>query len=80
MTRKPRVIPLNNKCGHSFGACRGVSFGIDNIGVGIWTIGDPHLVAVENVLVALFVGSKFHTHYIRTGVGFTHGQRTDMFT
>ena len=73
MTGKARIVALNNKRSNTFGAGASVGLCIDNKGVGIGAIGDPHLIAVEDIVVTYLSGAKFHTHYIGARIGFGHG-------
>ncbi len=46
--------------------------------VSVRSIGDPHLAAVQHVAVALLVRPRAHSHHVRPGAWFAHGQRADM--
>ena len=45
----------------------------------IGPVGYPHLAAVENVFIALFIRAQAHAHHVRPGARFGHGQRAGMF-
>jgi len=56
-----------------------IGLGIDDQGVGIRAVGDPHLAAIEDVVIALAVGAQSHRHHVGTGTRLTHGQGADVF-
>ena len=56
-----------------------IGLGIDDENIGVGTVGDPHLVAIENVATALVLRAQFHADHVGTGVGFAHSQCTHVF-
>ena len=76
--REARVVTLYDECGDTPGARR-VCFGVDHIHIGVGAVGNPHLAAVEDVLVALAAGVELHAHYIGARIGLGHGQGTHLF-
>ncbi|MNE19121.1 hypothetical protein D3C80_1121900 [compost metagenome] len=60
------------------GALFQVGLGVDHVGVGVRTVGDPGLAAVEHVVVATLVGAQFHRDHVGTGIRFAHGQGADV--
>ncbi len=75
---KPLEALLDEEGGHAAGARRRIGLGIDDEHVGIGTIGDPHLRAVEHVAVTLLLRPQLHRHDVRAGAGLGHGERADM--
>src|SRR5690554_2809620 len=73
------VVAFYDEGGDAFGAAFRVGFGVDDVGVGVWPVGDPHFVAVEDVVVAFVAGVEFHGDDVGAGVGFRHGQGADVF-
>src|ERR1700752_365129 len=57
-----------------------VNFGKDNKDVGKTTVGDPHLLAVENVFLAIITQTRrrLRSHCVRTGTGFGQSVRSDQ--
>src|SRR5262249_4214779 len=45
---------------------------------GMRTVGDPHLAAVEDVAVALFLRAGAHRGHVRASLGLRHGERSDV--
>ena len=56
----------------------GLGLRVHHQGVGVRAIGDPHLVAIEQVAAALVLGLELHADHVRARAGLAHGQRTDM--
>ncbi len=54
-----------------------IGFGVDDQGIGVGAVGNPHFGAVEDVGVAVFFGAQAHGDDIRAGVGFAHGEGAD---
>jgi hypothetical protein len=69
---------LDDEGGHALRAGLGVGLGVDDEGVGVAAVGDPHLRAVQHVAVALQVGAQLHRHHVGTGAGLRHRQRADV--
>ena len=40
----------------------------------VWSVSNPHFIAIEDPLVATLNGISFHTDNITSCIGFTHGQ------
>ena len=55
-----------------------VGLRIDDERVAVRAVGDPHLRAVEHVVVALFFGAQLHADDVRAGVRLAHRERADM--
>ena len=72
-------IFLDQEGGHAARAGVQVGFGVHHQSVGIRSVGDPHLGAVQHVAVALQVGTQFHADDVGTGIRLGHRQRADMF-
>ena len=75
-----REITLDDERRDASGACIAVSLGVDHIGMGVRAVGNPHLVAIEDVAVAFLFGAQLHADHIGPGTGLAHGQGTDMVT
>jgi hypothetical protein len=58
----------------------GFALGIDHQGVGVRPVGDPHLVAIEQVVAALVFCTQLHAQHVAAGTRLAHGQCTDMLT
>ena len=71
---------FDDKGGHALGPGIKVGLGIDDQGVGIATIGNPHLGTVQDVTVAFFLGFQLHRHHVGTGIRLGHRQGADVFT
>ena len=71
-------VALDDEGGDAVGAFFQVGLGVDHVGVGVRAVGDPGLAAVEHVLVATFIGAKFHRYHVGTGVRLAHGQRANV--
>ena len=56
-----------------------LSLGVDHQRVGVGAIGDPHLVAIEQVVATLVLGLELHADDIGARAWLTHCQRTHMF-
>src|SRR5690606_34994799 len=56
-----------------------VGFGVDDVGVCVGAVGDPHFVAVEHEVVAFVAGREFHGDDVGASVGLRHGQGADVF-
>ena len=78
--RETFEIFFNQKGGNAARVGVGFGFCIDHQHIGRRPIGDPKLAAIQHILVAFFVGPQTHRHNIRSGAGFRHGQRPEMFT
>ena len=70
---------FNQESRDATGAKFGFSFGINHQGVGIWTIGDPHLGTIEDVVAAFVLGFELHADDVATSIGFRHRQGAYMF-
>jgi hypothetical protein len=57
------------------GAHLGFGLGVDHQRVGVATVGDPHLAAVEHIAVALLLGPQLHADHVGAGIGLAHRQR-----
>merc|ERR1711879_331751 len=54
--------------------------GVDDEHVGVGSVRDPELVAVEQPLCALLACSSAHRHHVRSGAGLAHGKSADRVT
>ena len=75
---KAGEIPLDNKSGNASAAGLRISLGIDDVNMGVGSVGDPELVAVQDELIALLLCPKSHADDIRAGPGLGHGQGANM--
>src|SRR5690606_13109080 len=55
-----------------------VVLGIDDEDVGIRSVGDPELGAVEHPAVAAEVGAQLHRYHVGAGAGLAHRERPDV--
>mmetsp|Transcript_26227 Transcript_26227/g.61964 ORF Transcript_26227/g.61964 Transcript_26227/m.61964 type:complete len:421 (+) Transcript_26227:5135-6397(+) len=69
---------LDQEGGHTPRAQLRLGLGVDDEGVGVRSVSDPHLAAVEDVVAALVLGAQLHADDVRAGAGFAHRQRADM--
>src|SRR4029077_19944676 len=69
--------------GDALGPGLGVGLRVDDKRVRLGAVGDPHLAAVEHVMlgrpVALPVGAQAHRNDVRTRTWLAHRQRADVF-
>ena len=72
-------VALDDEGGDAPGSALGIGLGVDDVDVGIRAVGDPHLVAVEDVVVAGVTGGEFHGDDVGTGIRLGHGQGADVF-
>ena len=77
---EPLRALLNEERGDAASAQFRLALGIDHQGVGIRAIGDPHLVAVEQVVAAFVLGLELHGQHVRACARLTHGQGTHVLT
>ncbi len=77
--REPLEGLFNDKGGNALGPGIGIGFGIDDQRMGIRPVGDPHLVAIEDATIALFLGLKLHRDNVGSSARLAHRQRPDMF-
>ncbi|MNT14063.1 hypothetical protein D3C72_1490530 [compost metagenome] len=70
-----RGARLDDEGGDPLGPGGRIGLGIDDEGVGIRTVGDPHLVAIEHEVIALAHGGQAHADHVGAGPRFAHGQR-----
>ena len=70
---------FDDEGGHAARTGVEVGLGVDHQRVGDRTVGDPHLVAVQHVAIALLVGAGLHRHHVAAGAGLGHCERTDVF-
>ncbi|MNV41488.1 hypothetical protein D3C71_1331270 [compost metagenome] len=75
---EPLHALFHQEGGDALGTGLEVGLGVDHQHVRIRAVGDPHLVAVEHVVVAALVRAQFHRDHVRAGAGFTHRQRADL--
>ncbi|MNV41332.1 hypothetical protein D3C71_1329660 [compost metagenome] len=64
--------------GDALGAAIRIGLGIDHQHIGIRAVGDPHLVAVEHVVITALVRAQLHRDHVRAGARFAHRQRADQ--
>ncbi|MDR6355135.1 hypothetical protein Q3H58_001806 [Pseudomonas psychrotolerans] len=55
-----------------------LGLGIDHVDLGVGSVGDPGLAAVEHEAIAPLLGAQAHGHHVGAGVGLTHGQGADV--
>ena len=65
--------------GDAAGAELRLGLRVDHQGVGIRPVGDPHLAAVQQVVVALVLGPELHADDVGAGPRLAHRERTDVF-
>ena len=53
----------------------GIGLGVHHQRIGIRPVGDPHLAAVQNVVVAALLRPRPHPHHVRSGAALAHRQR-----
>jgi hypothetical protein len=46
--------------------------------VGVGAVGDPHLVAVQDIAIAFLFRAQAHADHVGTGAGLAHGERADV--
>ncbi len=75
--REPRERALDQKCGELFA----VDFGEYREDAGLAAVGDPHLLAVENVMRAIGrqIGASFGRKRVRSGLRFAEAVRGNHF-
>ncbi len=55
-----------------------IGLGVDHVDAGLGAVGDPHLAAVQHVVVAVPDRFQPHADHVGAGVGLGHGQRADV--
>ena len=60
------------------GARGRVGLRVDDEHVGVGTVGDPHLGAVEHVAIAALLGAQLHADDVGAGARFAHRERADV--
>ena len=50
-TRYTEVNLFHNECSDAMFFCSHVSFSIDNEDISVWSVSDPELTAIENIVV-----------------------------
>ena len=78
--RESGVIALDDKGADAARGRGRVGFGVDHIHVGVGAVGDPHLVAVQDIAIAVALRVQRHAHHVRARVRLGHGQGADLFT
>jgi hypothetical protein len=58
----------------------GFGFGVNHQGVGIGAVGDPHFVAVQNVIAAFVLSFELHADDVRARTWLAHGQGAHVLT
>ncbi|MNO77088.1 hypothetical protein D3C76_681860 [compost metagenome] len=71
-------VALDDERGDAVRALFRLGLGVDHVGVGVGTVGDPGLAAVEHVAVALLLGAQLHGDDVGAGVRLAHRQRADV--
>ncbi len=69
---------LDEKGGNTARTGLGVGLGVDHQHIGVGSVGDPHLVAVQHIAAGLAVGAQAHADHIGAGARLAHCQSTDM--
>ena len=58
----------------------GFGLGIHHQGIGVRSVGDPHLVAIEQVVATLVFSTQLHADNVRPRTRLAHGQRSYVLT
>jgi hypothetical protein len=74
-----RLIQVNVECRHAAMFLRPVGVREDDARVGHRGVGDPDLVAVDNIVLTVAPGGGFHRRHVRACIGFGDGEQTDRF-
>ena len=69
---------LDEKRGDAARARVRIRLGVDDERIGVGTVGDPHLVAIQNEHVAATLCTQLHRHYVRPRPRLAHRQRADV--
>ena len=76
--REPGHSLLDEERGEPAGARGRVGAGVDDEGVGVRAVRDPHLGAVEDEAVAPALGLRAHAHHVRARPRLAHRERPDV--
>lgn len=71
---------LDNEGGDALGAGLEVGLGVDDQGISVGAVGDPHLGSVEDVAVALLLGAELHGDNITSTGVLGHGQGSNVLS
>ncbi|MNE56025.1 hypothetical protein D3C80_1509010 [compost metagenome] len=71
-------VALDDERGDAVRTLVQVGLGVNHVGIGVGTVGDPGLAAVEHVVIAAFFCAQFHRHHVGAGIGLAHGQGADV--
>lgn len=52
--------------------CLNISFSVDDQDVGVGTVGDPELISVKNITIAVIIGTTRHRYHVGSGTRFRH--------
>ncbi|OIQ86770.1 hypothetical protein GALL_313590 [mine drainage metagenome] len=69
---------LDDEGGDAFRAGGRIGLRVDDHGVGVGAVGDPHLAAVEHPDVAAALGAQLHADDVGAGARLAHRQRADV--
>src|SRR5262249_53125563 len=58
----------------------GIDRRIDDEHIRAWTVGDPHLAAVQYERIAIVERAQLHADDVGSGVGLAHRERAEVFT
>src|SRR5690606_30340847 len=72
------AVALDDEGGNAPGTAVGVCLCVDHQYVSIRTVGDPHLAAIEQVMISAPFGAPAHAGVIRAGLGLGRGEGADM--
>ena len=78
-TGDARQAIVHNKAAHAVGACVFIRFDVQQAVIGNGTVGDPHFVTVDQIVIAFIVGVAFHRGDIRANIRFGHCKTADIF-
>ena len=53
---------------------------VDDADIGLGRVRNPHLVAVQHVVIAVAHSTRRHSHDVGPRAGFAHGEGADVFT
>src|SRR5690606_33012554 len=73
------ALALDDDGGGAPATACGCGPGADRQYVDIGTVGDPHLAAIEQIVIAAPFGAQAHADHIGAGLRLAHGQGADMF-
>ncbi len=78
LRRGETEVALDDKRGDAARSGVGIGLGVDDEDVGVGTVGDPHLGAVEQPAIGRALGLHRHADHVGTGPGLGHRERADV--